>query len=303
MDELRFDDRCVIVTGAGRGVGREHALSFASRGAKVVVADLGANLDGTGSSSAPADEVVAEIRAAGGEAVASFGSVTEEADAASMVATAMDTYGRIDVVVNNAGIAEPDFFEDLSIERFQRMIDVHYMGTVNVTFAAWPHMVETGYGRVVNTCSEAAFGIVPKATAYAGGKGGVFGFTRGLANESLRHGIQVNAVTPRANTRLSAPEVLAHTYDVEADVFGETMAVFKPELVSPAAVYLAHESCQLNGDILVAGGGQICRVALLQNEGLRKDDVTAEDIAANLDTVRSMTDAQEVVAGTLMGDH
>ena len=178
MSELRFDGRSAIVTGAGRGVGRAHAMLLAERGAKVVVADLGGKLDGSGSSSAPADEVVQEIQAAGGEAVACAASVADEAGAASIVQTALDTFGGIDIVVNNAGIAEPDWFEDLSIERFRRMVDVHYMGTVNVTFAAWPHMVKAGYGRIVNTCSEAMLGMSPKNTSYGGAKGGVFGFTR-----------------------------------------------------------------------------------------------------------------------------
>ena len=196
MSELRFDGRSVIVTGAGRGVGRAHAMLLAARGAKVVVADLGGKLDGSGSSSAPADEVVKEIQAAGGEAVACAASVADEAGAASIVQTALDAFGSIDVVVNNAGIAEPDWFEDLSIERFRRMVEVHYMGTVNVTFAAWPHMVKAGYGRIVNTCSEAMLGMSPKNTSYGGAKGGVFGFTRNLALDAARVGLRVNAVAP-----------------------------------------------------------------------------------------------------------
>ena len=302
MDELRFDGRAAVVTGAGRGVGRAHALLLASRGAKVVVADLGGQLDGSGSSSGPADEVVAEIKAAGGEAVACFASVADADGAASIVQTAIDALGRIDVVVNNAGIAEPDWFEDMSLARFRTMNEVHYLGTVYVTFAAWPHMVEAGYGRIVNTTSEAVLGITPKGTAYAGGKGGVLGFTRSLANESPRHGITVNAVLPRANTRLAGPDVLAKTYDVDAALFGDTMAVFRPELVSPAMGYLAHESCQLNGELLVSGGGQVFRVAFLANEGIRKDELTPEDIAENLDSLQSMVGAQEVVVGTLGGD-
>ena len=262
MSELRFDERVAIVTGAGRGVGRAHAMLLASRGAKVVVADLGGQLDGTGSSSGPADEVVQEIEAAGGEAVACYTSVADKAGAASIVQTALDAYGGIDAVVSNAGIAEPDWFEDLSIDRFRRMIDVHYMGTVNVVFAAWPHMVEAGYGRIVNTCSEAMFGMSPKNTSYGGAKGGVFGFTRTLALDAVRFGIRVNAVAPRANTRLSGPPVMAHVYDVPEEVFvsGGTMERFRPELVAPVAAFLAHESCELNGEVLVAGGGQVMRV-------------------------------------------
>jgi hypothetical protein len=304
MSELRFDDRAVIVTGAGRGVGRCHALALASRGAKVVVADLGGQLDGSGSSSEPAEEVVKEIEAAGGEAVVCHASVTDEAGAASIVQTALDAFGRIDVVVNNAGIADPDLFEDLSLERFRRMVDVHYMGTVSVTFAAWPHMVKAGYGRVVNTTSEGALGTVPKCTSYGGAKGGVLSFTKALANDALRHGIHVNAVAPRANTRLSAPWVLAKTYDLPEDMFTEsdTMEKFRPELVSPAAVFLAHESCRLNGEILVSGGGQVMRMVIMQNAGITKDDLTPEDVADNLDRLMDLSDAHEVKVETLLDE-
>src|ERR1700674_1572768 len=304
MSKLRFDDRAAIVTGAGRGVGRSHALLLASRGAKVVVADLGGELDGSGSSSDPAHEVVKEIEAAGGEAVASHASVADEAGAASIVQTAIDTFGRLDVVVNNAGIADPDLFEDLSLERFRRMVDVHYMGTVNVTFAAWPHMLKAGYGRVVNTTSEGALGRVPKCRSYGGAKGGVFAFTRALANDAMRHGIQVNAVAPRANTRLSAPWVLAKTYDLPEDAFtaGDTMEKFRPELVSPAAVFLAHESCSLNGEVLVSGGGQVMRLVVMENEGITKDALTPEDIAENMDRLMDLSDAHEVKVETLLDE-
>jgi NAD(P)-dependent dehydrogenase (short-subunit alcohol dehydrogenase family) len=303
MAQLRFDGRAAIVTGAGRGVGRCHALLLASRGAQVVVADLGGQLDGSGASAEPADQVVKEIEAAGGEAVACYASVANEAGAASIVQTALDAFGRVDVVVNNAGIAEPDRFEDQPLDRFRRMLDVHYLGTVYVTYAAWPHMRDAGYGRIVNTFSEGALGIVPKNTSYGGAKGGVFGFTRTLALEAEPFGIRVNAVTPRANTRLAATPVLAHTYDVPEESFaGGPMEQFRPELVSPAAVYLAHESCALNGDFLVAGAGQIMRVAILQNEGFTKDDLTPEDIAENLDRVMDLSDAHEVVVGTLRNE-
>jgi len=304
MSELRFDDRAVIVTGAGRGVGRGHALAFAARGAQVVVADLGGELDGSGSSAGPADEVVDEIKAAGGQAVACHASVADEQGAASIVQAALDAFGRIDVVVNNAGIADPDLFEDLSLERFRTMVDVHYLGTVNVTFAAWPHMLEAGYGRIVNTTSEGALGTVPKCTSYGGAKGGVLAFTKALANDAMRHGLKVNAVAPRANTRLSAPWVLAKTYDLPEDVFTEsdTMAQFRPELVSPAAVFLAHESCALNGEVLVSGGGQVMRMVIMENEGITKDALSPEDIADNLDQLMDLSNAHEVAVETLLDE-
>jgi NAD(P)-dependent dehydrogenase (short-subunit alcohol dehydrogenase family) len=265
----------------------------------VVVADLGGELKGTGSSSDPADQVVKEIEAAGGEAVACYSSVTDKAGAASIAEAALDSFGRLDVVINNAGIADPDWFEDLSVERFERMVEVHYLGTVYVTMAAWPHLQAQGYGRIVNTTSEAAIGTVPKATAYGGGKGGVFGFTKSLAVDAMRHGILVNAVAPRANTRLSAPAVLAHTYDLPEDTFADTMAKFEPERVSPAAAYLAHESCRLNGEILIAGGGQIMRMAVLETKGISRDDLTAEDLATNLDQVMDITDADVITTGVM----
>jgi len=304
MSELRFDGRSVIVTGAGRGVGHSHALLLASRGAKVVVADLGGELDGSGSSSDPAQEVVKEIEAAGGEAVACHASVADEVGAVSIVQTALKAFGSVDVVVNNAGIADPDLFEDLSIERFRRMVDVHYMGTVNVTLAAWPHMLKAGYGRIVNTTSEGALGTVPKCTSYGGAKGGVLAFTRALANDAMRHGLKVNAVAPRANTRLSAPWVLAKTYDAPEEMFTEsdTMEKFRPELVSPAAVFLAHESCPLNGEVLISGGGQVMRMIIMENEGITKDALTPEDVAENLDRLMDLSDAHEVKVETLLDE-
>jgi NAD(P)-dependent dehydrogenase (short-subunit alcohol dehydrogenase family) len=302
MTELRFDGRAVIVTGAGRGVGRSHALLFAARGARVVVADLGGNLDGSGGSNGPADEVVKEIEAAGGEAVACYASVADEAGAAAIVEAAMDSFGRVDVVVNNAGIAAPlDWIENLTAADYRRMVEVHHLGTVYVTKAAWPHMMAAGYGRVVNTTSEGATGVVPKNSNYGSAKGAVLGFTRSVAIDGARHGIRVNAVVPRANTRMATPDILSHVYDAPEDAFG-SMPQFAAERVSPAAVYLAHESCQLNGELLVAGGGQVLRLALIESQGISSDDLTPELIAENIDKVLDTTDAQVMIVGVLTAD-
>jgi NAD(P)-dependent dehydrogenase (short-subunit alcohol dehydrogenase family) len=303
MSELRFDGRVAVVTGAGRGVGRGHALLLASRGAKVVVADLGSQLDGSGSSHGPAADVVDEIAAAGGEAVACHASVADEAGAASIVATTLDAFGRIDVLINNAGIADPDWFEDITPDRFRRMIEVHYLGTVYVTLAAWGHMKAAGYGRIVNTVSEAAFGKVPKATSYGAAKGAVLSLTRELALEATRHGIRVNAVAPRAQTRLSGPPIMAKTYDMPESVFVKgTLDRFAPELVAPAAAYLAHESCDLSGQVLISGGGQVMRVALMVNDGITQDGISPEDVAANLDQLFDLSTATEIVVGTAMSE-
>jgi NAD(P)-dependent dehydrogenase (short-subunit alcohol dehydrogenase family) len=303
MGELRFDDRAVIVTGAGRGVGRAHAQEFAARGAKVVVADLGGALEGGGRDNAPAEEVVKEIQNAGGEAVAVCASVAEDEGAKAIVEAALDSFGRIDVVVNNAGIADPDRFEDLTIDRFRQMVEVHYLGTVNVCLQAYPHLLKAGYGRIVNTCSEGAFGTVPKATSYGGAKGGVFSFTRELALEAAPRGILVNAVSPRANTRLSAPAVLAKTYDLPEDAFGDSIKVFRPELVSPAALYLGHESCRFNGQVLVCGGGQVHRLAVVESPDIAKEDLSPEDIAAGFDTLMDLANSTELTVTDLRESH
>ena len=290
MDELRFDDRVAIVTGAGRGVGRVHAMTLAARGAKVVIMDPGVALDGTGASEAPAAEVAREIQDAGGHAVASFESVTDPDGAARTVEQALDTYGRLDLLINNAGIADPESFELQTLEQFRRMCEVQYLGTVITTKAVWPHLMQTG-GRIVNTCSEGPLGIHGKLTSYGGAKGGVIGFTLCLAAEGQAHGIAVNGFSPRASTRLSSPDVMSKTYDVPPEYFEESMKAYPPELASPAAVYLAHESCPLNGVILVAGGGQVLRMAFAENEGIRSSELTVEEVAANIDAIVDMTGA------------
>jgi hypothetical protein len=293
VGQLRFEGRAVVVTGAGRGFGRCHSLLLASRGAKVVVADYGVNLDGSGSSSGPAEGVVEEIRAAGGEAVAAYADVADEAQAASIIQTALDSFGRLDAVINNAGIVEHHWFDAQAPEHFRRNNDVHYLGTVYVCKAAWPHFQTAGNGRIVNTTSEAIIGNVPKATAYSGAKGGVFAFTRALALDGIRHGIRVNAVAPRGNTRMSAKPVLAHTFDMPEDAFDNPfMDEMTPEKVSPAVVYLAHEACAVNGETFISGMGMVARLAFVAAAGFTSDDMTPEAIAQNIATVMDTTNAQ-----------
>lgn len=291
MGELRFDGRSVIVTGGGRGFGRSHALLLASRGARVVVADYGVRLDGTGSSPEPAEAVAKEIEGAGGEAVPCFASVAQEGGAATIVQTAFDTFGGLDILVNNAGVADPDWFEDTSLDRFHRMSQHQYFGTVNMCQAAWPHLKAAAHGAIVNTASEAMTGFVPKCASYSGAKSGIFGFTRALALDGRRFGLRVNAVAPRGQTRMSSPEVMSYFYDQPPEVF-EAMAEMKPEYVSPAVAFLAHESCQLNGETLICGGLRVMRLALIQTQGIHaQGSITPEDIVDNLETIMNTDEA------------
>jgi NAD(P)-dependent dehydrogenase (short-subunit alcohol dehydrogenase family) len=283
-------------------VGRSHALLLAAKGARVVVADYGVNIDGSGSSAGPANDVAQEIRAAGGEAVACYADVSQESEAAGIVGLALDTWGRIDAVVNNAGIHDPAVFGDLTVEQFRTMLNVHFLGTLLVTQAAWPHFVRAGYGRVVNTVSEAIFGGIPRLTSYGAAKGAVFGLTRNLATEGLAQGIRVNAVAPRAYTRMSAAETdeLAALLQISHEAMQEINASMPPDLCAPAAAFLAHESCPLNGEILQIGMGGVARIAVVQTQPFAQAPLTAEVIAENLAAVMNLHDAQ-VMEATALG--
>ena len=288
MDELRFDGRVAVITGAGRGIGRAHALLLASRGAQVVVADIGCQIDGRGVSTQPAENVVREIQAAGGQAVTCYASVTDEAGAASIVATALETFGKLDIVINNAGIFGPAPFETITTEQFRAMIDVHYFGTLFVTRASWPHLVAAGYGRIVNTTSETMLGT-PLVSSYGAAKAAIFGLSRNAAVEGAGHGIKVNCLAPRAATRMG--DALSEMIDRPAEILEELKAAMPPEINAPAAAFLAHESCLLNGEVLFVTPGRVARLAVVLSEGLSKDAISAEDIAENIDLIMDATNA------------
>jgi NAD(P)-dependent dehydrogenase (short-subunit alcohol dehydrogenase family) len=298
MTELRFDGQVVLVTGAGRGLGRSHARALAARGARVVVADLGVEADGSGSSPAPADAVVREITKDGGEAIACYGSVAEEQSANAIVATAIDSYGRIDAVVNNAGIGLGGLFAETDPATFRTLVDIHYYGTLYVTRAAWPHFVRAGYGRVVNTVSEVMLGGMPGVVPYGSAKGAVFALTRGLAVEAAAHGILVNAIAPRAYTRMSAPQSdqMAANMSLPDGTPKDLAGAMSPEQCAAAAVYLAHRSCSLNGELLTVGLGGISLVAVVQSQGIWRESLTAEDISNNLDAIIDLGAAHEIRA-------
>jgi NAD(P)-dependent dehydrogenase (short-subunit alcohol dehydrogenase family) len=281
MSELRFDGRVAIVTGAGGqnpSLGRSHAGLLAERGAKVVVNDLGVGPDGRGTLRANAEQVAEEIRAAGGEAIPDQHSVAEEEGARSVVATALDTWGRLDIVVNNAGVCFMAHFDEISSADIRSIIDVHLMGTLWMCRAAWPHMREAGYGRIVNTTSGAMFGI-ENLSIYGAAKSGIFGLTRGLAVEGAAFGIKVNALGPAANTT-------AIRHFNETSPFTSLMeAHFPTSLVSPAVAYLAHERCELSGANLEAGAGNVGLRVFGQTAGYTDTDLTVEKVLENLSTI------------------
>ncbi|MER7504067.1 SDR family oxidoreductase [Nonomuraea pusilla] len=271
---LRFDDRVAIVTGAGHGLGRSHALLLAERGAKVVVNDLGGALDGTGASAGPAAEVVELITKNGGQAVASTDNVATPEGARAIVRSAIDAFGRLDIVVNNAGILRDKSFGKMTVEDFDAVIAVHVRGSYLVSQAAYPYMKEAGYGRVVNTSSPAGlFGNFGQAN-YSTAKMGLVGLTKTIAVEGARNGIRANAIAPIAWTRMT-----------EALLPAEFEQKFTPERVSALVAYLVHDSCEVSGEVFSVGGGRVARVFVAEGPGWKTDDLTPEALAMNWESV------------------
>ncbi|PCI44625.1 MAG: short-chain dehydrogenase [Moraxellaceae bacterium] len=284
MSDLRYDDQVAVVTGAGNGLGRSHAMFLASRGAKVVVNDLGGSVDGQGSSESAAQKVVDEIVSAGGTAVANFNNVASYEGAQSVIDTATDNYGRVDILVNNAGILRDKSFKNMSQENYQSVIDVHLLGTVWMCKAAWPVMYEVqNYGRIINTTSAASFGNYGQ-TNYSAAKAGISGFSKALAQEGLKHNIRTNILAPMARTRMTE------------DLMGAMAKDLHPELVTPVVGYCAHTDCSVNGEIFSAGGGRIGRIFWGVTPGIKKADITAEDMRDNLEQI--MDPANYVIASS-----
>jgi len=271
MTALRFDGQVALVTGAGRGIGRGHALELARRGARLVVNDPGGALDGTaGGGDDPARAVANEITAAGGEAVANHDSVTTPDGGAAMVEQAVAAFGKLDIVVNNAGILRDKSFGNLTPELVDAVIDVHLRGAFHVLIPAWRQMKQRGYGRIVNTTSGSGlFGNYGQAN-YGAAKAGLVGLTRVLAVEGRKIGINVNAIAPAAATRMNA------------DLLGDRAALLSPDSIAPVAAFLAHRDCTLSGQILSAGGGNVSAVLLSVTRGITDPELTAETVRDRL---------------------
>jgi NAD(P)-dependent dehydrogenase (short-subunit alcohol dehydrogenase family) len=276
--QIDFDGRVAIVTGAGGGLGRSHALLLASRGAKVVVNDLGGSRDGSGQGSEMADAVVEEIVAAGGEAVANYDGVHTWEGGQAIVQTALDAFGRVDVVVNNAGILRDTSFAKLEEPQLDLVLKVHLYGGFHVARAAWGHLREQGYGRIVNTSSGSGLYGNFGQSNYSAAKLGLVGLTRTLAIEGARYGITSHAIAPVAASRMTEDIMPAALLDK-----------LEPTYVSPLVAYLASEACTDTGRIYSVGGGYMARVAILEGEGTTFDGIpTPEDVADQWDELNRL---------------
>jgi NAD(P)-dependent dehydrogenase (short-subunit alcohol dehydrogenase family) len=280
MSDIRLDGRVALVTGAGRGLGRAYALELARRGAAVVVNDPGVNPrgDDAGDKSA-ADEVVAEIVRAGGRAVADYGSVADPAAAAAMVQRAVEAFGTLDIVVNNAGNNRRSTFGDTSLDDLRNVIDVHLIGSFLVTKAVWPILAAKRYGRIVFTTSQVGFYGKVDSVAYGAAKMGIVGLMHGVRLSADPLGIKVNCISPFALTRLG-------------DIFPKEIADYiDPAQVAAAVVLLCSEECPVSGEVLIAGGGHFATARMLESRGIDIDDpaqVSAGAVARRLSEICDM---------------
>ena len=277
MDDLRFDGRVAVVTGGGRGLGRSYALLLASQGAKVVVNDPGGDLIGDGSDATPADDVVREIVAAGGEAAANTDSVATPDGGKAIIETALDRFGRIDILIHNAGNVRRSPLREMSYEDFEAVVDVHLRGAFHVVRPAFPVMCDAGYGRIVLTSSIGGLYGNHGVANYAVAKAGVIGLSNVAAMEGVDHGVRSNVIVPAAVTRM------AEGIDTSA------YPPMGPDLVAPVAGWLAHETCSITGEIVIALAGRVATAVVAETPGVYRPSWTIADVGENMTAIRDDT--------------
>ncbi len=297
MTTIKFDGKVAVITGAGGGLGKAYALLLASRGAKVVVNDLGGTFDGSGSDATPAQQVVDEIKAAGGEAVANYDSVAEWDSAQNIINTAINQYGRLDILINNAGILRDKSLLKMELEDYRKIMSVHLDGTFYCTKAAFAIMKDQTYGRIVSTASAAGLYGNFGQTNYGAAKMGIAGMMNCVAQEGARYNIKANTIVPTAGTRL--------TFTVmPEDVIGKV----KPDYVAPVVAWLCSEECTETAKMISAGGGYFSRAAVVEGPGVVFDsnkEITIEMIVDNLEQIMNLEGGKEFAsameqAGTVL---
>lgn len=278
MPELRYDSRVAVITGAGRGLGRSYAELLAARGAKVVVNDPGVSMQGDGNDTGPADEVVQAIKAAGGEAVANTDSVATPEGGKAIIDCALDHFGRVDIVIHNAGIVRRGGLDELSYEDFESVLDVHLRGGFHVVRPAFPLMKQAGYGRIVLTGSINGLYGNANVVNYCMSKAGLIGLSNVAALEGAEHGIKSNVIIPAAVTRMSE--------GVDTSAFPP----MDPQLVAPAVAWMCHEDCSISGEMLISAAGRVARAFAAESRGVYRSAWSIEDIAAEIEAIRNGAD-------------
>ncbi|AYJ50353.1 SDR family NAD(P)-dependent oxidoreductase [Rhodococcus sp. P1Y] len=289
--QARFDGRVAVITGAGRGLGRAYALLLAAKGAKVVVNDPGVGPDGTNFDNGPADDVVREIQAAGGAAVACTESVATADGGRAIVDTAIEHFGRIDILVHNAGINRYGLLPDMTHEDFDAVLDVHLRGAFHVVRPAFPLMAAAGYGRIVLTSSILGFYGNHRVANYAASKGGIIGLAGVVAVEGADHGVKCNVIVPAALTRLAA------ALDTSA------YPPMGPELAAPVVGWLAHESCSVNGETLISIAGRVAKAYVAETRGVYRPEWSIDSVGEQIDEICDTTDPWVLPSVSGYGEH
>jgi NAD(P)-dependent dehydrogenase (short-subunit alcohol dehydrogenase family) len=297
MNDMRFDEQVAVITGAGRGLGKQYALLLAARGARIVVNDLGGSVTGVGAEKDTAHATAREINDQGGEAVADVNSVATPEGGQAIIDTALQTWGRVDILVNNAGTVSDSVFDDMTDARLSPLLDVHLKGAFFVTRPAWRVMRQREYGRVINTCSAAGILGAERMANYGAAKTGLIGLTRILAAEGADANIRVNAIAPIAATRMldySTKSVVALNDPIAAAEADEVMRPFfdrlDPGLVAPVVAFLAHTECPVSGEIFTVGAGHVARFFIGRTKGYFNPRLSMEDVRTHLDEIRDETD-------------